>query len=121
MDNIAIGLRKEGVRAVRVGRPDKINRILEEITSLGELDGRLFLFFLLNLSKCMFPDFFQRVTVNLLHFLQLNRTLRFLAGSWLKHERKSWSTRSSTVLFDVLRVVFSTDLWCILRPLALFV
>ena len=34
MDNIAIGLRKEGVRAVRVGRPDKINRILEEITCL---------------------------------------------------------------------------------------
>eukprot|EP00435_Cladocopium_sp_Y103_P004104 s4547_g1.t1 len=32
VDNIAIGLRKEGVRAVRVGRPDKINRILEEIT-----------------------------------------------------------------------------------------
>lgn len=35
VDNIAIGLRKEGVRAVRVGRPDKINRILEEITSHG--------------------------------------------------------------------------------------
>lgn len=35
VDNIAIGLRKEGVRAVRVGRPDKINRILEEITWLG--------------------------------------------------------------------------------------
>ena len=35
VDNIAIGLRKEGVRAVRVGRPDKINRILEEITSPG--------------------------------------------------------------------------------------
>jgi len=32
VDNIAIGLRKEGVRAVRVGRPDKINRMLEEIT-----------------------------------------------------------------------------------------
>eukprot|EP00930_Biecheleria_cincta_P047369 TRINITY_DN32820_c0_g1_i1.p1 TRINITY_DN32820_c0_g1~~TRINITY_DN32820_c0_g1_i1.p1 ORF type:complete len:1307 (-),score=272.20 TRINITY_DN32820_c0_g1_i1:41-3961(-) len=32
VDNIAIGLRKEGVRAVRVGRPDKINKILEEIT-----------------------------------------------------------------------------------------
>eukprot|EP00438_Fugacium_kawagutii_P009117 Skav231773 [mRNA] locus=scaffold3283:76062:77820:+ [translate_table: standard] len=39
VDNIAIGLRKEGVRAVRVGRPDKINRILEEITCLGG-DGR---------------------------------------------------------------------------------
>ena len=39
MDNIAIGLRKEGVRAVRVGRPDKINRILEEITSLGGAGG----------------------------------------------------------------------------------
>ena len=35
MDNIAIGLWKEGVRAVRVGRPDKINRILEEITHLA--------------------------------------------------------------------------------------
>jgi len=32
VDNIAMGLRKEGVKAVRVGRPDKINRILEEIT-----------------------------------------------------------------------------------------
>ena len=39
VDNIAIGLRKEGVRAVRVGRPDKINRILEEITSLGGAGG----------------------------------------------------------------------------------
>ncbi len=37
VDNIAIGLRKEGVRAVRVGRPDKINRILEEITWLGAI------------------------------------------------------------------------------------
>jgi len=32
VDNIAMGLIKEGVKAVRVGRPDKINRILEEIT-----------------------------------------------------------------------------------------
>jgi len=32
VDNIAMGLRAEGVKAVRVGRPDKINRILEEIT-----------------------------------------------------------------------------------------
>ena len=32
VDNIAMGLIKEGVKAVRVGRPDKINRILESIT-----------------------------------------------------------------------------------------
>mmetsp|Transcript_6214 Transcript_6214/g.13380 ORF Transcript_6214/g.13380 Transcript_6214/m.13380 type:complete len:1321 (+) Transcript_6214:150-4112(+) len=32
VDNIAMGLRAESVKAVRVGRPDKINRILEEIT-----------------------------------------------------------------------------------------
>lgn len=32
VDNIAMGLRAEGVKAVRVGRPDKINRILEAIT-----------------------------------------------------------------------------------------
>jgi len=32
VDNIAMGLIKEGVKAVRVGRPDKINRILEAIT-----------------------------------------------------------------------------------------
>eukprot|EP00927_Polykrikos_kofoidii_P045974 TRINITY_DN4013_c0_g3_i1.p1 TRINITY_DN4013_c0_g3~~TRINITY_DN4013_c0_g3_i1.p1 ORF type:complete len:1279 (+),score=261.33 TRINITY_DN4013_c0_g3_i1:76-3912(+) len=32
VDNIAMGLIKEGVKAVRVGRPDKINRILEKIT-----------------------------------------------------------------------------------------
>merc|ERR1712125_184089 len=32
VDNIAMGLLKEGVKAVRVGRPDKINRILEKIT-----------------------------------------------------------------------------------------
>jgi len=32
VDNIAMGLLKEGVKAVRVGRPDKINRILEQIT-----------------------------------------------------------------------------------------
>jgi regulator of nonsense transcripts 1 len=32
VDNIAMGLIKEGVKAVRVGRPDKINRILETIT-----------------------------------------------------------------------------------------
>eukprot|EP00929_Paragymnodinium_shiwhaense_P020571 TRINITY_DN13670_c0_g1_i1.p1 TRINITY_DN13670_c0_g1~~TRINITY_DN13670_c0_g1_i1.p1 ORF type:complete len:1253 (-),score=306.35 TRINITY_DN13670_c0_g1_i1:91-3849(-) len=32
VDNIAMGLLKEGVRCVRVGRPDKINRVLEKIT-----------------------------------------------------------------------------------------
>jgi len=32
VDNIAMGLMAEGVKAVRVGRPDKINRILEKIT-----------------------------------------------------------------------------------------
>lgn len=32
VDNIAMGLRAEGVKVVRVGRPDKINRILEAIT-----------------------------------------------------------------------------------------
>jgi len=49
VDNIAMGLRAEGVKAVRVGRPDKINRILEEITleclldkEKTELDNRRF-------------------------------------------------------------------------------
>jgi len=32
VDNIAMGLIREGVKAVRVGRPDKINRVLEDIT-----------------------------------------------------------------------------------------
>lgn len=32
VDNIAMGLNAEGVKCVRVGRPDKINRILEQIT-----------------------------------------------------------------------------------------
>jgi len=49
VDNICMGLRAEGVKAVRVGRPDKINRILEEITleclldkEKTELDNRKF-------------------------------------------------------------------------------
>jgi len=32
VDNICMGLIKEGVKAVRVGRPDKINRVLEAVT-----------------------------------------------------------------------------------------
>jgi len=47
VDNIAMGLKAEGVKAVRVGRPDKINRILEAITleclldkEKEELDGQ---------------------------------------------------------------------------------
>merc|ERR1712190_464711 len=49
VDNIAMGLIKEGVKSVRVGRPDKINRVLEAITlecllekEKTELDDRKF-------------------------------------------------------------------------------